>query len=171
MLKFPSILAGGAILACVTPLVAQELHPSMIRAERNTGSSFTTDDPELQKLYSLGMEQMKKSLSQFAPGMTILVEGGGYQNAWLETQPMGGEMYAKHDLQVALNNQVLFIRAQREDGRLPGMVLKGSEVAKKSWKEKGFPEGFVWKPKHDLVADYEMFQGYCFPEPAWRMYF
>ncbi len=171
MLKFPCVLAGGAALACLSPLMAQDLHPSMIRAERNTGSSFTTDDAQLQKLYSLGMTQLEKSLSKFAPGMTILVEGGGYKDAWLETQPMGGEMYAKHDLQVALNNQVVFIRAQREDGRLPGMVIKGSKVAEKGWKEKGFPEGYVWKPEHDLVADYEMFQGYCFPEPAWRMYF
>ncbi len=149
----------------------QGLHSSMIQVELKTGMTFTVDEPELQALHDLGMQQLKVNLSEFAPGMTILVEGGGYDNAWIETQPMGGEMYAKHDLQVALNNQVVFFRGQREDGRLPGMVIKGSKVAEEGWEETGFPAGYIWKPEHDLVADYEMFQGYCFPEPAWRMYF
>ena len=26
-------------------------------------------------------------------------------------------------------------------------------------------------PEQDLLADFEMLQGYCFPDPAWRMYF
>lgn len=160
-----------AWLALASTLPAQQLHPSMIPVMIKSGMSFTVDDPELQALHNRGMQQMKRNLSEFAPGMTILVEGGGYDNAWLETQPMGGEMYAKHDLQVALNNQVLFMRTQRKDGRLPGMVITGTKVAEKGWQQQGFPDGYVWKPDHDLVADYEMFQGYCFPEPAWRMYF
>lgn len=158
-------------LATCHNMTAGELHPSMIEVKHQTGMSFTVDDPQLQALHDLGMQQLTANLSEFAPGMTILVEGGGYYNAWLETQPMGGEMYAKHDLQVALNNQVIFMRGQREDGRLPGMVITGSMVAEKGWDTKGFPAGYVWKPAHDLIADYEMFQGYCFPEPAWRMYF
>jgi len=29
----------------------------------------------------------------------------------------------------------------------------------------------AWVTGPDIVADYEMFQGYCFPAPAWEMYF
>jgi len=28
----------------------------------------------------------------------------------------------------------------------------------------------MWMPELNLLADYEMLQGFCFPEPAWRMY-
>lgn len=41
---------------------------------------------------------------------------------WLETQPMGGAMYATRNVPLALNNQLAFMRTQRADGRLPGMV-------------------------------------------------
>lgn len=169
-----SHLSLAAILLTFTlapMLIAETLHPSMLRVDIKTASSFRVSDPKLQRLYDTGMDQAKSNLVEFNPGMTILVEGGGYNNAWLETQPMGGEMYAKHHLQAALNNQVLFIRAQRDDGRLPGMVVPETLIDVSGWDKKGFPAGYVWKPKHNLVADYEMFQGYCFPEPAWRMYF
>lgn len=150
---------------------AAELHPSMIPAIGSTSSTYEISDPNLQALHDLGIKQLKNNHKDFAPGMTLLVEGGGYNNAWLETQPMGGEMYAWHDLQIALNNQVAFLRTQRNDGRLPGMIVPGSMMKEKRWGEKGFPAGYVPVLEHDLVADYEMFQGYCFPEPAWRMYF
>ena len=34
----------------------------------------------------------------------VLREGADYDGVCLETQPMGGEMYAKRDMEVALNN-------------------------------------------------------------------
>ena len=37
----------------------------------------------------------------------VLVEGGGYEKIWLETQPMGGEMYALRNLEAAKNNVLL----------------------------------------------------------------
>jgi hypothetical protein len=161
----------GALLLCGSAAaLADGLHPSMIPVAMQSRMSLVTDDEALQGLHERGMRQLQRNLKEFAPGMKILVEGGGYDNAWLETQPMGGEMYARHDLQVALNNQVLFLRAQRADGRLPGMVIPGSMVAKNGWQEKGFPAAHEWKKEHGIVADYEMFQGYCFPEPAFRMY-
>ena len=46
-----------------------------------------------------------------------LAEGAKYIGVWLETQPMGGEMYAKRDLEAALSNILIFIRYQRRDGR------------------------------------------------------
>jgi hypothetical protein len=102
--------------------------------------------------------------------MKALVEGGGYGNVWIETQPMGGEMYAKRNLEVALNNQLFFLMGQRADGRLPGMVVSRETVLKRGW-DKTLPEGFFGLPEQGLAADYEMLQGYCFPDPAWRMYF
>ena len=136
-----------------------------------TSTAFTTSDADLQRLHERGMEVLRGNLVEFAPGLTVLVEGGGYENAWIETQPMGGEQYACHDLRVALANQRIFMLTQREDGRLAGMVLTGSRVRARGWDANGFPAGYRWWPEHGLVADYEMFQGYCFPEPAWRMYF
>ncbi len=44
--------------------------------------------------------KLAENLVRFTPPMTVLVEGGGYPNAWIETQPMGGELYnalAAHD--------------------------------------------------------------------------
>lgn len=153
-------------------LAAADLHPSLIPVELRTSSTFRISDPDLQTLHDRGMQLMKGNIKEFAPGMEILVEGGGYNNAWLETQPMGGEMYVLHHPQVALNNQLLFLLTQREDGRLPGMVLPGRMVAEQGWGgETPFPPGYRQVAEHGLVADYEMFQGYCFPEPAWRMYF
>jgi hypothetical protein len=147
-----------------------EESPPPFRTDIKTGFAFKTADEELQKLFDAAMAKMKGNLVQFTPSMKVLVEGGGYANAWIETQPMGGEMFARHDVQVALNNQVVFMLGQREDGRLPGMVIADDTVIEHGW-DKNPREGYVWYPKHQLASSYEMFQGYCFPEPAWRMYF
>ncbi|HPY93972.1 MAG TPA: hypothetical protein PLR12_00960, partial [Clostridia bacterium] len=61
--------------------------------------------------YALAEKQLKNNLRDFA-GRRVLVEGGGYHKIWLETQPMGGEMYAKRDLEAAMNNQLLFMECQ-----------------------------------------------------------
>ena len=143
---------------------------SALQAAEKTGVSFQTTDAALQRLYDAAESKVAENVVQFTPTMKVLVEGGGYPNAWLETQPMGGEMYAKRDLEVALNNQRLFMQAQRADGRLPGMVISG-ETARRRGSDRQPPEGMIWMPEHDVLADFEMFQGYCFPDPAWRMYF
>ena len=83
--------------------------------------SFRCDDPALMKLYHEAESRCRWNLKDFG-GDTVLVEGGGYRKIWLETQPMGGEMYALRNLQVGLNNSLMFMRHQREDGRLPGSV-------------------------------------------------
>ena len=53
---------------------------------------------------------------------TVLIEGAKYNGVWLETQPMGGEMYGKRDLRIALANILIFLRNQRRDGKFPGMI-------------------------------------------------
>lgn len=150
------------------PARAEKASPPFA-AKLATGASFLTENKDLQRLHDAAVRILDGNRVDFTPSMTVLVEGGGYPNAWLETQPMGGEMYAKRDAQVALNNQSVFLLAQRADGRLPGMVISGATARKKGW-DKNPPEAHVWMPEADLLADFEMFQGFCFPEPAWRMY-
>ena len=90
---------------------------------------FQTEDAKLQLLYDTAVAKCQNNLNTFA-GDQVLVEGGGYEKIWLETQPMGGEMYAKHNITAALNNHLLFMKHQRADGRLAGSIqgFKAVEV-------------------------------------------
>lgn len=131
-----------------------------------TGVSFSTSDEALQALYQAAETKEARNVLQFTPAMKILVEGGQYRNCWIETQPMGGEMYADRNMEVALNNQVIFLLTQRADGRFPGMVRRDK------------PEQLAVPPAPGQVpvaADFNCWfkalQGFCFPDPAWRMYF
>ncbi|MFZ4766173.1 MAG: hypothetical protein ACOYMN_14580, partial [Roseimicrobium sp.] len=112
------------LLAPLAALQAADA-PSKTSELPRTEVSFRTSDAELQRLYDAAESQAASNIVQFTPTMKALVEGGGYQGVWLETQPMGGEMYAKRNLEVALNNQIIFMLGQRADGRLPGMVTSG----------------------------------------------
>ena len=156
----PSLfLLAMPVLAAGPPIVAP----------LETRSTFQTSDRKLQRLHDEAVAKLARNLVQFTPTMQVLVEGGGYPNAWIETQPMGGEMYAKRDVQTALNNQLIFMLTRRKDGRLPGMVIAGETARRNGWVEKP-PEAHLWFSENELLADFEMFQGFCFPEPAWRMY-
>lgn len=139
-----------------------------------TGVKFKSADKELEKLVKKAECLCEANIVQFTDEMQLLVEGGGYPNVWLETQPMGGEMYAKRNMRIALNNQLVFMSAQRADGRLPGMIISSKMAVDKGWKE-NLPE---WFPEQDetifekeLIPDYRMLQGYCFPQSAFNMYF
>lgn len=149
-----SILSAHAVAAGVPP----------------TGVQFESSNSQLKRLFDAAEAKSAANVVAFTPSMNILVEGGGYGNAWIETQPMGGEMYAKRDITIALNNQRIFLLGQRADGRLPGMVIR-SETSRKMLRGKSPPEGMLWMPEPEMLSDFEMFQGYCFPGPAWRMYF
>ena len=116
---------------------------------QETGVLFQTNDIQLQQTYELAESRLKDNLKEFA-GRRVLVEGGGYSKIWLETQPMGGEMYAKRDLLAAVNNQLLFMETQRVDGRLPGSIME---------------EG------GKLIPQFNKFQGFCFPGPALNVYY
>ncbi len=115
-----------------------------------TKYTFRTAETALQQLYDAATEKCLRNLNVFA-GQRVLVEGGGYEKIWLETQPMGGEMYARYDMEAAVSNQRFFMRCQRADGRLPGSI-------------QGFPDGRV-------EAQFNKFQGFCFPWPALNMYY
>lgn len=111
--------------------------------------SLETSDDTLKKLMDAAEAGCKRNIRDFC-GRRVLIEGGGYHKIWLETQPMGGAMYAKRDMEVAVNNQLLFMEHQRADGRLPGSIA--------------FEDGRV-------IPQFNKFQGFCFPMPALEVYF
>ena len=114
-----------------------------------TSVFFRTEDEKLQRVYDTAEKKCRLNLKDFG-GSTVLVEGGGYEKIWLETQPMGGEMYALRSLEAARNNIGLFMRYQRADGRLPGSIQ--------------CVEGRV-------EPQFNKYQGFCFPFPALNLYY
>ena len=114
-----------------------------------TGVTFHTEDEDLRRVWDAAEAKCRINLKRFG-GDTVLVEGGGYEKIWLETQPMGGEMYALRNLEAAMNNTLLFMRHQRADGRLPGSVQ--------------YVDGKC-KPQ------FNKYQGFCFPFPALNLYY
>ena len=122
------------------------------KTQKNSGTGgirFQSSDPLESRLFAEAEKKSLLNLKNFA-GRKVLIEGGGYEKIWLETQPMGGEMYAKRDMEAALNNQLLFMECQREDGRIPGSIamIDGK-----------------------ITPQFNKFQGFCFPEPALNMYY
>ena len=114
-----------------------------------TSVRFSTEDEILQRVYDAAEEKCRLNLKDFG-GSPVLVEGGGYEKIWLETQPMGGEMYALRNPEAALNNVLLFMRHQREDGRLPGSIqCTGGKIE----------------------PQFNKYQGFCFPFPALNLYY
>lgn len=111
--------------------------------------TFETLDPRLQRLYDEALRLCAGNLQTFG-GLRVLVEGGGYEKLWLETQPMGGEMYCKRDLTVGRNNIEVFMDCQRPDGRLPGSIR---------WTD------------GQLLPEFNKMQGFCFPKPALELYY
>ncbi len=112
-------------------------------------TKFSCGDEKLMSVYEKAEKAALNNIKDFA-GRNVLIEGGGYTSIWLETQPMGGEMYAKRNLEVALNNQLFFMDCQREDGRIPGQI--SCEDGK-------------------LDPIFTHYQGNCFPRHALNMYY
>ena len=114
-----------------------------------TQVSFSCKNETLQRVYDTAEEKCRGNLKRFG-GDLVLVEGGGYEKIWQETEPMGGEMYALRNLEAAKNNVQLFMRHQREDGRLPGSIQCIDGKAE---------------------AQFNKYQGFCFPFPALNLYY
>ena len=110
---------------------------------------FSCADAAIQRLYDEAVRKCEGNLRRFG-GDWVLVEGGGYEKLWLETQPMGGEMYAGYNMDAAWNNISLFMRHQRADGRLPGSIQ--------------LVDGKV-EPQFNKL------QGFCFPHPALNLWY
>lgn len=113
-----------------------------------TGVGFSTRDAVLQRLYDAAEKVSRGNVVRYPRpfDMDVLIEGSGYTGAFLETQPMGGLMWAKRDLLVARNNQMIFMLNQAPDGQLAYRIN---------------PE----------FRRFGSLQGYCFPSPAWELYF
>ena len=99
-----SVVLALALSAAVTS-AAEASPPDTAALE--TGVVFQSNNAGLQRLHDAAVEKLRANIVRFTPSMDVLVEGGGYMNAWIETQPMGGEMYAKRTPQIALNNQTI----------------------------------------------------------------
>ncbi|MDR0553226.1 MAG: hypothetical protein LBG76_00295 [Treponema sp.] len=115
----------------------------------HTGVTFSAGDDFLQKLFDAA-EAVCRGNVKDCRGRPVLIEGGGYNSIYLETQPMGGEMYAKRNLTAAMNNVLVFIEYQLRNGRYPGVV---------DWRNEQF------------APRYGQFQGFCFPRPALNLYY
>ena len=115
-----------------------------------TGVTLNTDAEWLKELFDRCEYHCRQNLA-FYTDKLVLREGSDYDGVWLETQPMGGEMYAKRNMEAALNNQLIFMENQRKSGRLPGMIK--------------YQEPFL------LQVSYSWLQGFCFPVPAFKMYY
>ena len=125
-----------------------KFHPSAYKITE-TRVSFTTADGVLNALVDKIIALCEKNKAIFG-GIPILREGAKYNGVWLETQPMGGEMYACRDAVTALGNQLIFMKYQRRDGKMPGMISCS----------------YPWRgvtPHHDWM------QGDFFSRPALRM--
>ncbi len=115
-----------------------------------TALEFETKDARLQEMFDKGEAFLRGNEITYQD-KRVIKEGAVYNNIWLETQPMGGEMYAKRNVEVGLNNVLYFMLYQRQDGRLPGMI---SNVEKKG-----------------IVAHYNWMQGYYFAQPALKLWY
>jgi len=111
--------------------------------------SFKTTDRVLQKIVDRAEFLAKENIIDYG-GRKVMKEGAKYVSVWLETQPMGGAMYAKRDMEIARNNIEIFIDYQREDGRFPGVIYNRGEK---------------------LEPNYCQFQGFYLARPAFELYF
>ncbi|MBE5983041.1 MAG: hypothetical protein E7248_07045, partial [Paenibacillaceae bacterium] len=114
-----------------------------------TSVSFQTSNELLQKLMDSAQRKTLNNLKMFENRL-VLIEGGGYEKIWLETQPMGGEMYAKRNMEAGINNQLLFMEHQRADGRMPGSIALIN---------------------NRITPQFDKFQGFCFPSSALNIYY
>lgn len=117
----------------------------------NSGVEFTCADDALKAVFD-DCERLCKLNKKYFGDYEVLIEGAKYNGVWLETQPMGGEMYAKRDLRVALANMLIFFRNQRKDGKLPGMISQRD----------------LWS---SLTVHYDWMQGCFLPYAALKLYY
>lgn len=116
-----------------------------------TGVQFQSEDAVKTYVFNRAEEICRSNVALFGD-MKVLMEGAKYTGVWLETQPMGGEMYASRNMEVALNNHLIFMKNQRRDGRVPGMIR-------------------YMPPWMGVTVHYDWFQGDFFTPSALRTYY
>jgi hypothetical protein len=91
--------------------------------EPASGVEFTSDNPMLQRIFDAIRRANHKNEVRMKDGRRILVEGDIWRGGlWLETQPMGGCLYGKFDLEIARNNMEVILEGQLKNGKLPHLT-------------------------------------------------
>ena len=98
--------------------------------------SFETDDAALERLYRKAESACGVNRCVLN-GKPFLREGGGYGNLWLETQPMGGAMYAARDPETAKELAEELNSANQERQALSQKIF---EEAERQLAKQGPPE-------------------------------
>lgn len=134
-------------------IIVLSLFPFYLQAQitslPKTDVEFTSSDIVLKNLYDRAEKLAQENIVEYGD-RKVLIEGAKYVSVWLETQPMGGYMYAKRNMEIAKNNIAIFMDYQREDGRLPGVI---------------------YNKAGKLDPNYAQFQGLYFAMPAYELYF
>jgi len=87
------------------------------------GIELSSSNAQLQRIFDAITLAHLENEERMKDGTRVLVEGDIWRGGlWLETQPMGGSMYGKIDLEIARNNMEVVLAAQREDGKLPHLT-------------------------------------------------
>lgn len=92
------------------------------------GVAFSSSNPLLQRVFDGITQANRKNEDRMKDGRRVLVEGDIWRGIWLETQPLGGSMYGKFDLEIARNNLEVVIDGQLANGMLPHLThLDGTQ--------------------------------------------
>jgi len=162
------LLCLKPMLTCVFAIIvftlfSQERKQQIDRFKMNN-VTYTTTDTLLQNLFDLAERKAAGNIRIFSPNYTVLVEGAEYPFVWVETQPMGGVMYAKRNLQVAHDNIRIFLDNQLKNGRISGMIIPMNNN--------------IWNLGNMQVTDNgnlglysETLQGFFVPGPALELYY
>jgi hypothetical protein len=153
-LTAPAATAASTAPATAEPAPAgQEDWPTgrIVPRVVETRAEFHTTDALLGGLYAAAETTGRANEKVFA-GRPVLIEGGGYNAIWIETQPMGGEMNARRNMTTAFNNTLLFIEQQLPNGRYPGLIRHNARDRK-------------------LLPVYTHTQGFCFPFHALNLWY
>lgn len=141
-----------------------QLNKSILAPKNKHAVSFISSDTAMQHLYDLAEKKAADNIRDFSPRYKVLVEGGEYPFVWVETQPMGGVMYAKRNIEVAYNNVVIFLNHQAASGRIPGMIIP---MNNNIW---GLTD--LVKADEDYLGLFsETLQGFFVPSPALELYY
>ncbi|MEI6176201.1 MAG: glycoside hydrolase family 97 catalytic domain-containing protein [Verrucomicrobiota bacterium] len=102
-LEIPMVGDGGFAAVIIPPTVL----PS-------TGVSFRTSDAALQRHFDAAEAKAASNIVQFTPTMKILVEGGGYQNAWINGTLLGhnGDQIERIEnlpVELAVGDEIRFV--------------------------------------------------------------
>jgi len=135
-----------------------------------TRVSFTSTNTALTERMAAAAAEAKANVRNFLPDSPVIIEGGGYNRIFLETQPMGGLAYARYDVRPGLNNQIFFLLKQRGDGRLAGAVVPQTAVSEESKKDV-YLFSDAATGEYGLVADFGQLQGNALPYPAFLHYY